>query len=144
MDANQLKLYIEQNIKLQEPGIEANPRLALELGYFTEALIRQLDDLDRAPTPDQIGRAWDRWKLERFHYVEHVKTYSVENSQRLQDLAAKRVIETQPDLPNDPQLAHEAHLFKQAYARQLEHLSKQPLPEHIDMAWLAWKRGYRF
>jgi hypothetical protein len=136
MDANQIRLFIQTNIEQPEPGT----RLALELQHFTEAIIGQ----ERALTPDQIGRAWERWQLERIHYVNHVKTYSVENAKKLQDLAAQRVMDTEPDLNKDPQLAHEAHLFKQAYAKQLKHLSQQPLAEHIDRAWEAWKKGFRW
>src|SRR5436305_7031959 len=91
MDNNQIKLYIEQNIKSQEPGLGTDPRLALELSHFTASLCLQTQTLNRVPTHDQIVQAWNNWKLERITYIQHVRNFTTENKQRLTSMAADRV-----------------------------------------------------
>jgi hypothetical protein len=143
MDNNQIKLYIEHNIKSKEPGLESDPRLAFELKQFTEALCSRSGQL-AAPTPQQIEQAWERWKLERFHYVQHVQTYAKENAVNLEKFAEEQILLAHPKAKEDSRLAHEIGEFKKNYATRLEHLGKQPLPEHVLMAWKAWLTGFRF
>lgn len=140
MDENQIKLYIEQNIKPQEPNLDTNPRLALEFSHFISSICLQSSTLNRVPTHEQIHQAWENWKLERFTYIEHTKVFTKENKERLTSLAANRVAQ----IEKDPRYAQEINDFAVAFANRLQHLAKEPLPEHIDTAWKSWQRGYHY
>jgi hypothetical protein len=143
MDNNQIKVYIEHNIKSKEPGLESHPRLAFELVQFTEALCNRTQPLE-PPSPQQIETAWERWKLERLHYVQHVQTYAKDNANALEIFAEEQVVVARPNVKDDSRLAHELGLFKKNYAARLEHLGKQPMPEHVLIAWDAWLQGFHF
>jgi hypothetical protein len=140
MDNNQIKLYVEQNIKSQEPGLGSDPRLALELSHFTASLCLQAQTLNRVPTHEQILQAWKNWKLERITYVEHVRSFTGGNKERLTSMAAERVIK----IETDQRFQQEIPAFATAFANRLQHLAKEPLPEHIDRAWESWKKGYHY
>lgn len=142
MDNNQIKLFVATYIK--EPSLESNPRLALELDAFIHALTVQSEKHGVQLTPEKVKQAWANWKQERFEYVAHVQTYATENKQRLVTLTSNRLKATEPDLAKSPRLADTAKNFIQTYAQRLEHLSKEPLPEHIDTAWKDWKKGIQF
>jgi hypothetical protein len=129
MDKNQIKSYVQTN------G-ESNPRFVFELDNFADAILMRIQQSGNKPTVDQIKSAWERWKLEHFDYVEHVKTFTQENKVSLENL-----VKDQLATLSDPKLKQEAELFATAYAQQLRHLGAQPLPEHIDIAWELWCQG---
>jgi hypothetical protein len=140
MDNNQINLYIEQNIKPQEPGLGTDPHLALELSHFTASLCLQAQTLNRVPTHEQIVQAWNNWKLERITYIEHIRSLTAENKERLTSMAADRVAK----IETDQRFQQEIPAFATAFANRLQHLAKEPLPEHIDRAWESWKKGYHY
>lgn len=136
MDSDQIKFYIEQNIKLKEPGLD-NPRLALELEHFTLSMCQQEK---RILEPTQIIQSWAHWKEERIHYVENTKEFTKQNISKLKTTAIQYV----KDHETDPQWLAEAKPFGEYFARALQFLALDPLSEHVAIAWGAWKSGKKW
>lgn len=138
MDAQQIKLYVVTNISSKENLNDR--RVALELDHFIDALCNQLINL----TPQQIEQAWQNWKLERFQYIQQAKGFTLENKTSLVKLANDWLNKNVPNRHTDRRLSEESKNFVEAYALKMENLSIEPLPEHIDMAWSNWLKGFRY
>lgn len=138
MDNNQIKLFVEHNIKNREPG---DQRLALEVEHFVQALCQQKDKMQKEVTPDIIIKAWDSWKQERFEYLNIVRTHREANSVALEKLALDYINKIEDT--SEPRIKDEANRFAKSFAQQLEFLAIQPPEEHLAQAWKNWKSGYR-
>jgi hypothetical protein len=142
MDAQQIKLYVVTNISSKENLDDR--RVALELDHFIDALQNQLINFHRDFTPEQIEQAWQNWKLERFQYIQQAKGFTLENKASLLKLTNDWLNKNVPNRHTDRRLSEESKTFAEAYALKMENLSIEPLPEHIDIAWSNWLKGFRY
>lgn len=139
MDVQQIELFVNTYIKSGEGD---HPRLPLEITHFIQALQVQATQSRKTFSPDEIYRAWNNWKHERFDYIDMVREHVKQNVPYLQQLAYNRISEKE-DLSSD-QIRTEAEQFSKSFAHQLELIAKQPSNEQIDSAWRSWKAGYRY
>ena len=140
MDINQATLYINENLS----GDGSNhPRFALEFKHFTEAIINNVGL--PTMTPDMISKAWQRWKTERFEYVDTFCGFAEENINKLQASANTHVTEHEgKSLSDSERMQADLKTFKEAYSRQMQHIGLEPPKEHVLFAWNNWKRGHTF